>query len=739
MAMRLSGLMSGMDTESIISQLVESRKTKVDNTKKAQTKLEWKQDAWKSLNTKLKNLQSKYLSNMRFTTAYSKKVTKVSNPNAVSVITGEDAVNGVQSLEIRKLAKTGYLTGASIKKEGGPKFTASSKLSELGVTGEGSINVSTKGGASVDIKVNGDSTISDVLTQLKNVGLNANFDEGNQRFFVSSKESGADADFSISAMDNGGLAALRALGLQEGTSKEGYEVLNGIDLNTITDAEIKALNLSATMKEYITYAKYYGTGDRDTAVANMQDLINKDIQSRTDSYLAQYKSLVDAKDAAQKKIDDINQKYADAGKTLKSIDQYAADLEAKNQEIASKEELLKQDNSPLLPDERKALEEKLVELKKEAAEITAEKADAETLKAQNDAITKADSDMDDIRKYVTISGNATDGFTATAKADLEKEVENRYYEKARFAAQIVNDEKTIAPDVITGNRPVSGGATKVNGQDAEIYLNGAQFTSSTNTFKINGLTFTALNETAAGEQITVTTEQDTDGIYDMVKNFLKEYNAIINEMDKLYNADSAKGYEPLTTEEKDALSDTEVEEYEKKIKDALLRRDDNLNSVSSALKAVMSSGIEIGGRTMYLSDFGIETLGYFEAADNERNAYHIAGDPDDANSAGKDDVLKGMIANDPSTVISFFTKLSQNLYDKMSEMSKSVDGYRSFGNFYDDKKMKSDYDNYTTKIKEQEQKLNDYEDKWYKKFAAMETALAKMQSSASAVTSLLGG
>ena len=44
MAMRLSGLMSGMDTESIIQQLVEAKRTKVDNAKREQTKLEWKQD-----------------------------------------------------------------------------------------------------------------------------------------------------------------------------------------------------------------------------------------------------------------------------------------------------------------------------------------------------------------------------------------------------------------------------------------------------------------------------------------------------------------------------------------------------------------------------------------------------------------------------------------------------------------------------------------------------------------------
>ena len=503
MAMRLSGLMSGMDTESIIQQRVAAKQTKVDNTKKAQTKLGWKQDAWKSLNTKLKNLQSKYLSNMRFTDAYSKKTTKVSNPNAVSVITGEDAMNGVQTLKIDRLAKTSYLTGGTVKSDSGEKVTAMTKLGDLGVTAAGTFSVTDNANNSVaNIQVDENTTISDVLTQLKSAGLNANFDENNQRFFISAKESGAASNFKLTSNDAAGADALEALGL-------------------------------------------------------------------------------------------------------------VADADGKN------------------------------------------------------------------------------------------------------------------------------GYNKIDGQDAVIYLNGAKFESKDNTFSINGLTFTALDATQ--EEITVTTQQDTDGIYDMVKNFLKEYNAIINEMDKLYNADSAKGYEPLTTEEKDALSDSEIEEYEKKIKDALLRRDENLSSISSTMRAAMSGGIEVGGKTLYLHDFGIETLGYFEAQDNERNAYHIAGDPDDADTSGDPDKLKSMIANDPDTVISFFTKLSQNLYDKMSDMSSSVKGYRSFGSFYDDKKMKSDYDDYTTKIKEQEQKLNDYEDKWYKKFAAMETALAKMQSGASAVTSLLGG
>ena len=74
----------------------------------------------------------------------------------------------------------------------------------------------------------------------------------------------------------------------------------------------------------------------------------------------------------------------------------------------------------------------------------------------------------------------------------------------------------------------------------------------------------------------------------------------------------------------------------------------------------------------------------------------------------------------------------------MFDLMKGTE-YSSVLTAYDDKKMQVEYDEYTTKIKELEKKLADYEDKWYAKFAAMETALAKMQNNASAVTSLLGG
>ncbi len=711
MAMRMSGLMSGMDTESIIQELVSAKQTKVDDAKKAQTKLEWKQDAWKSLNTKLKNLQSKYLNSMRFTSSYSKRTTKVSNSNAISVITGENAVNGVQSLQINQLAKTGYLTGAQIKASDGSSLTAASRLSDLGITETGTFNI-TAGGKSVDITVNGDSTISDVLNKLKEAGVNASFDAKNQRFFVSASASGADNDFSITASDSNGDAAMAALGLKVGLTGDKGD--------------------KATLAKYQEYAAFYVSGDDAATLANINKdgRITKDIDSRVSSYLEQYKSLLSTKSDAQKKINEINEKYKDS--SLDTVENYAKQLEAKQ---ARKTELEDQIKNLADGDEKDAAQKELDALNEEMKDLSEKKTDAQSLASAQKSIEDADTKIADVQQYINVTestdadGNTT--YSAEAMDKLTEEVQNSYLAKAKYASDVVTS--------INNGTYKDNGATKVSGQDAEITLNGATFTGSTNVFEINGLTFTALSETADGEEITITTEDDVDGIYDMVKNFLKEYNSIINEMDKLYNADSATGYEPLTDDEKDSMSDSEVEKYEQKIKDALLRRDSNLSTVSSALKSIMSGGVDVNGKTMYLSDFGIETLGYFEAADNEKNAYHIAGDPDDTNTSGNADVLKSMISNDPSTVISFFSSLSKSLYSKMSDLSKSVDGYRSYGSFYDDKKMTSDYNDYKTKIAELEEKLNDYEDKWYSKFSKMETALAKLQSNSSAVTSLLGG
>lgn len=285
---------------------------------------------------------------------------------------------------------------------------------------------------------------------------------------------------------------------------------------------------------------------------------------------------------------------------------------------------------------------------------------------------------------------------------------------------------------LSSNAQYNTKAKKVDGEDAEIWLNGVQYTGSSSTFTINNLTIEAL-ATTGNDEISITTSTDTQGIYDKVKDFLTEYNNIINEMTKLYNADSSKGYDPLTDDEKDSMSDKEIEKWETKIKDSLLRNDTTLSGVMSAMTTAMSQAVEINGKKYSLSSFGIHTLGYLNAADNEQNAYHIDGDEDDTNTSGNADKLMTAISEDPDTVMQFMQQVTTNLYNAIGDKMKSTTLSSAF-TIYNDKQMATQYTDYTKLIKEWETKISDKEDYYYKKFSSMESALAKLNSTQSSLS-----
>lgn len=341
---------------------------------------------------------------------------------------------------------------------------------------------------------------------------------------------------------------------------------------------------------------------------------------------------------------------------------------------------------------------------------------------------------------------------ADNKADIEKNeaVMKKHAVLAEIAGMEDGQEKDDAIKAfieqvhtaknILDTQEITADAKKIDGQDAEIMLNGIKYTGSSNAFSINGLTITAQGVTGADEKdaIIITTQTDVQGIYDKIKDFFSQYNSLINEMTALYNADSAKGYEPLTDEEKDAMSDTEVEKWEEKIKSALLRRDDSLESVMNAMTSAMSKGVEVNGKTHYLSEFGISTLGFLNAAKNQQYAYHIDGDEDDAAVSGNADKLMAAITSDPDTVLGVIQGMASNLYKTIDNKMKAST-LNSAYTVYNDKEMAAEYSDYTKLIKKWEEKLQQQEERYYKQFAAMESALAKINSQSSSLGNLFGG
>ena len=500
MTLRVTGLASGLDTESIISELVSVNSYKVASLQKEQTKLSWKTDAWKSMNSKVYGFYTSTLSDLRFSSSYSTRKTTVSDANVATVKTSSKASNTTQTMRVEKMAKAGYLTGGEL--DGSVK--ADTKLSEIDPTlanATGKIGLKIGGGETIELEITAETTVKDIVDKLKEHGLNANFDEKNQRMFISAEDTGKQYDFDLVGMDEAGTKALKALKI------------------------------------------------------NMND----------------------------------------------------ADTEAK----------------------------------------------------------------------------------------------------------------------------------KIDGQNAVIYLNEARFENDTNNFEINGLSISVMQETG-DKEVTLTTGVDTEGMYETIKSFLGKYNELMQGMLEGYNADSSKGYEPLTSDEKAAMTETEIDDWEKKIKDSLLRRDETLGSTISAMHEIMNSGIEMkDGSTMYLFDFGINNPGYFNAEENFRNSFHIDGDKDDKVSSKKEDKLMAAINADPDKVANFFQELTEKLYSKLTDLMGSSD-YSSAYTLYNDKQMKTDYTDYTSRIAKAEADLNAKMDKYYQKFAAMESAMAQLQNQQNSFTSMLG-
>jgi flagellar hook-associated protein 2 len=281
----------------------------------------------------------------------------------------------------------------------------------------------------------------------------------------------------------------------------------------------------------------------------------------------------------------------------------------------------------------------------------------------------------------------------------------------------------------------SAGANKIKGADAEIILDNATYTNNSNSFSINGLNINAQAVTTS--DVSVTVDTDIDGLYDKIKDFLSQYNSIVNDLTTRYNAASAKGYDPLTDEQKKNMSDTEVEKWETKIKDSLLRNDDSLGSILDTMTNSMSASYTINGKKYSLTSFGIHTLGFLNASKNEQNAYHIDGDEDDSSTSTSTDKLKEALTRDPDSVVEFMKQLTGGLYSALDKKMQSSK-VRSKYSVYNDKEMASEYSEYTKLIKEWNTRLTDMEDSYYKKFSNMESALTKLNSNSSSLTHMLG-
>lgn len=754
MAIRMSGLTSGMDTEAIVEALVSAQKMKVTKVENKLTKSEWTEEIWKDLNTKLYSFYTTELNDFKTQGKYLTKKATTSNESVATATATNSAVLGSHTLAVKSLASSQMVTGSKID-----AVSTVKSLTDLGITEGTVINITGANGKSSQLEVTGSTTIADFISSCKSAGLNANFDTKQQRLFVSSSDSGAENAFSIttgtstrtgansainsilenasncdeSLYDNYIAAAdtikekLRA-GVEAGNASDmtdaaidimgcvrgSYGSTEGITSSVTTDADgnekIVIYNADGTENSEFTkiFNKYNLTIDEykdfesafNSAVAKDED--SKLNGSMTD-YLGDYATADDVKNSfntvAAKRDDMLYlSELKGAYKELQSLDEESyTKLKALDLDTVTEDEIAD-------------------------AGLTKEQVDSYRLLKTN--LTSTEWDSFDEKMEIYVKNEITDGaLTDDGKSQLT----------LLGLDEIDSTGKTSLDDIVG-----TSGLSIKWANDAVIVLDGAELTGSSNAFSVNGLTVnltsTTLNETTGKyDEISLTVSNDTKAAYDMIKNFVKKYNEILDELNTKYGAKSARGYDPLTSEQKDAMTDEEVEKWETKIKDSLLRRDGTLNGIISSMRSSLQINVDVNGKKYSLSSFGIKTSSDY----TEQGKLHIFGDEDDDTYASEDNALMKALEEDPETVMKTFSKIGQNLYDSLTKrMSKT--SLSSALTFYNDKQIEKTQSEYKDRIKELEDKLADLEDRYYKQFTAMEVALSKIQNSSSAITNYFG-
>lgn len=305
-------------------------------------------------------------------------------------------------------------------------------------------------------------------------------------------------------------------------------------------------------------------------------------------------------------------------------------------------------------------------------------------------------------------------------------------------------------DLVDGsNEVIAGTVTREKGENAHLRLNGTDIVQDSNQFTIDGVTYT-LNA-LSDQPIHTGAKVDKEKVFNTVKTFVDEYNALIAEIDKKLTEPRFNKYEPLTEDEKAEITEKQAEKIEEKAKSGLLNGDRELEKMLRRLRGVMIDTVEGG--------FSLNAIGIKSNNWRDKGRLHI--------DSGK---LKDAIENDLDKVVETFTKVSDipygekdaaQRYKENGLMARLDDVFKDFVRTTRDKDgnkgslimiagMEGDASLHTNKmtkeIREKESKIEHMmkrlaqkEDYYYRMFAQMEASLSKMQSQQASFANFVGG
>ena len=288
---------------------------------------------------------------------------------------------------------------------------------------------------------------------------------------------------------------------------------------------------------------------------------------------------------------------------------------------------------------------------------------------------------------------------------------------------VVSNGTIGTPMTLTTSSPTTVSMAAA-GTNANVKIDGRNYANlQENNLTVNGVTYTFKKPTPVGTPATVNVAQDQDKLVENVKKFVDEYNALLDELNKLYGDKGHKDYGVLTKSQEEGMTKDQVEKWNAKAKEGLLYRDSYVRSIISDLRdAVINRVQSVPGRYSTLSSIGITAknqTGHLQIDETKlKNA--IAAEPDAVNR---------LISYDDENDDYGNSGVASRIFNKLGGRLKELERHSGVAADKTDlSELGKLIQNYEKQMSDFKKLMSSFESKLYQKYNAMETAISRLST-----------
>lgn len=312
-------------------------------------------------------------------------------------------------------------------------------------------------------------------------------------------------------------------------------------------------------------------------------------------------------------------------------------------------------------------------------------------------------------------------------------------------------------EILFGRKNDPNGYQVADGKDAVIqvkYTNSGQemeITRGSNTFQLDGLNVTlkgtfgydsAGNIDPTAKEVTFSSKINPDTVTKAVADMVKDYNAIVEMVNKEARIKPNRNYQPLSEAQKGSLTQDQIEKYENKAKEGILFGDSDLRTLSDSLRFIFPVGSDDMNQ---LKSFGITT-----SSNISENGKLIFNETE----------FKAQMEKNPEDVKRLFTRPADltngDQGGLMARLNRVVDKYASTigvtkgilieraGSVYAPTSiltnaLEKNIQGIDDRLRRLNEQLGAETDRYIRQFTSLETVISQMNSQSSWLSSTFGG